>query len=60
MPIKCIDFARQIKDNNRQSHGNRNNYSQSSYLLPEKQQNPVGFSQTSKAVNVPIQAPVAY
>ena len=58
MPIECIDFARQIK-NSHQSHGNRNIYSQSSYLLPQKQQKTVGSSKTSKAINVLIQARVA-
>ena len=61
MPTECIDCARLIKDGkpNGQSHGNGNIYSQSSYLPSQEKQRPVGSSQTSKASNVPIQAPVA-
>ena len=44
---------------NGQSHANRNMYSQSSYLQSKEQQKPVGSSQTSEAVNVLIQTPVA-
>ena len=61
MPIKCIDCARHINKEkpNCQSHGNGNIYSQSSYLPSQEQQKPVGSSQTSEAINVPIQDPVA-
>ena len=59
MPIECINCARHIKKEkpNGQSHGNIG--SQSSYLPSQEQQKPVGSSQTSNAINVPIQAPVA-
>ena len=53
--------ARDIKEEKTigQSRGNGNMYSQSNYLTSQEQQKPVGSSQASKAINVPIQAPVA-
>ena len=61
LPIEFINFVRHIKNEkpNGQSHGNRNIYSKSSHILSQKQQKPVGSSQTSKSINVLIQAPVA-
>ena len=51
--------ARKKEKPNGESHDNGNIYSQSSYLLSQERQKPVGSSQTSKAISVPIQAPVA-
>ena len=61
MPIKCINCVRHINKEkpNCQSHGNENIHSQSSYLPSQEQQKPVGSSQTSEAINIPIQDPVA-
>ena len=61
MLIKCIDCARHVKKEklNCQSHGNGNIHSKSSYLPSQEQQKPVGSSQTSEAINIPIQDLVA-
>ena len=44
---------------NCQSNGDGNIYSKSSCLPSQEQQNPVGSSQTSEAINIPIQDRVA-
>ena len=61
MPVERIDCVRHIKKEkpNGQSYGNGNIRSQSSYLPSQEQQNPLSSSQTSKAIDVPIQTPVA-
>ena len=60
IPMEYIDCSKHIKrETNGQFDGHGNIYSQSSYLTSQEQQKPVGSSRTSKAINVPIQAPGA-